>query len=508
MTPGLLNFSNEIISHIGDFLHQDHDIPIPSFHPHWAGFKHDIVSHVQKDFLSFRSTCTRTRNAIQLRDLHVTISKWSDVLRWNMECSKQVRQAVKRMIIDIPKNVGPEIYANDHEHRLQEKYHIGGIWSTMTHFLFEFTALEELVIVNIPLCNHGEGPHNLGPDSLNLPSYDFLPALKPLAFECKCYKCSIELPRLFIPAASNIRHLKLVHTYQEQFSLPTMAEEWMALRKKSEGLEDNGIGGNLPSLPMETLMVEFLDRSCPRVSTAIEILQPHCPNLNSLYISMYPENDDAPYSGMCLGAKPLDHAASRSDSGSDWIYTILENDDATAEDHLSELEMNRDWTTDTFWQDFLISLSGMKKLKTLECLTCVHVPLVDGKMFVPESNTRGSTYEYQLNGLKERSMSNYTPNGQPRMAMTGAAQAMIDHCPSLEKGYFWQWLEQDNRHGSPGPEAENNGRDDEPNWKRWTWSASPTLSSKKAVIEPWVEEFSVKWTYSTDGEEGRPEDDD
>ncbi|WWD03702.1 hypothetical protein V865_001758 [Kwoniella europaea PYCC6329] len=171
MPTSLLQLSNEIISYIGDFLHQDHNIPIPSFHPHWAGFKHDINSDIQKHFLFFRSICTRTRNAIQLRDLHVTINRWSDVLRWNMECPKQVRQAVKRMIIDIPKNVAPsKVYVNDGEHRLQERYHIGGIWSILTHFLFEFTALEELIIVNSPLCNHGEGPHNLGPDSLNLPS--------------------------------------------------------------------------------------------------------------------------------------------------------------------------------------------------------------------------------------------------------------------------------------------------------------------------------------------------
>ncbi|WWD03701.1 hypothetical protein V865_001757 [Kwoniella europaea PYCC6329] len=202
----------------------------------------------------------------------------------------------------------------------------------------------------------------------------------------------------------------------------------MTLCKKAEVIEKDENGG---SLPLETLMVKFIDRSCPR-------------RLVSGYL----------------------------------------------------------------WQDFLISLSGMKKLRTLECLTCVHVPLVDGIMFVPERNTRGSTYEHQLNRLKDRSTSNHTPSGQVRMAMTGAAQAMIDHCPSLEKGYFWQWLEQDDRHGSPSPEDQNEGKDDEPNWKRWTWSGVPTASGKKAVIEPWVEEFSVKWTLSTDGEEGRPEDDD
>ncbi|WVF72947.1 hypothetical protein IAT40_007765 [Kwoniella sp. CBS 6097] len=191
MPTRFLDLSDELIRHIGFFLHDDNAIPMPSFSPHWANFNSAINKDVAKHYLKFREVCPRIAIACPLQGLHLVLKDWKHLLKW-LNVPESVLRGIRRVCVIIERPSGRNIHA---------------LWTTLQNFLWRLPNLQELKIYKTPMCRHSEGVTTL--ELLPITTNTYLPKLESLSFELTCKCCSEQLPKLFIPGAPKLRHLKL-----------------------------------------------------------------------------------------------------------------------------------------------------------------------------------------------------------------------------------------------------------------------------------------------------------
>ncbi|WVQ66937.1 uncharacterized protein L199_005128 [Kwoniella botswanensis] len=203
--PDLMSLSDEIIDRIGYLLHQDNFIPFPSFNPSWANFALEINPTVASDYLAFRSTCKRIFHICGLKGLHIRLDRWGKLLKWLVYAPDQVKRGVRRMSIDITHKRGRSIIS---------------AWTTLITFLQTFPSLQELIIIDTPLCRHHDNTTSIR-DLHHLTPLCFL-QLSSLSFEMECRECSIHMPELVLECAPYVRHLKTIDSTQLSIVLEAM----------------------------------------------------------------------------------------------------------------------------------------------------------------------------------------------------------------------------------------------------------------------------------------------
>ncbi|WVR00138.1 hypothetical protein IAU59_007280 [Kwoniella sp. CBS 9459] len=206
MPAQLLDLSRELLRHIGSFLHDDYELSMPSFSPHWANFESEIDKDVVKHYLRFREVCSKIASACPLQGLHLTVNSCSCLLKWLL-APESVLRGVRRMEIDIQHPPGREAWE---------------LWITLQSFLRHYPNLQELVIVNTPMCRHFTSQITL--DLLFPMAEPHLPSLESLSFQVECRLCSEQLPKLFIPGAPNLRHLNLCQVDEKGLIRPLFSE--------------------------------------------------------------------------------------------------------------------------------------------------------------------------------------------------------------------------------------------------------------------------------------------
>ncbi|WWC64515.1 uncharacterized protein I303_107125 [Kwoniella dejecticola CBS 10117] len=454
MPTTLLSLSDETLITIANFLHGDNEIPLPSFNPHWANFVHEIDPAVQKDYLSFRSTCRRLNSLCPLKQLHKVFRKWSTVQRWKAKCPVSVMKAIKRIIIDIPLKAAPAPFqATTVEQKQQKDY---DLWSSLSLFLGELTGLEELIIIQNPLCPFIGNKSIVG--RCRLPSRDFLPSLRSLAFESRCRRCCLQFPIVLVPAAPNLQHLKGTITAVEGFGLPSISEAWLARHSPQT------------HMPIESIMLK--NDMTLTFEQIIKSLHSFAPNLKHLHWCDYykPNGNINPVLAHILGAKPA------NDEHDSWVFQEVDSYEDIFDDRLRQEKVEEEWEEDG-------------SLETIDCLIeIIMPPLPTLSLPVCEGLTK-SKYDSLHYDVTRSAGKSTNPMDTDRSAMIAAARLLVSKLPSLRKGFFWQ-----------GPQrAATFVIDGDFNFKRWTWSRDK--DGESVTLLPWHEEFKANWTANTDGQE-------
>ncbi|WWC91744.1 uncharacterized protein L201_006691 [Kwoniella dendrophila CBS 6074] len=252
MSRTLLSLSDDIIHRIGYFLHQDNFIPLPSFHPHWANFASDINPKVATDYLAFSNTCKRVKKICPLKGLHIKLSKWSKLLKWIAYSPDQVRKGVHRIHLDISPRPGKSIIST---------------WITLSTFFRIFPFLEELILIDTPLCRHYNSTTKLA-DIHILGAPMALTNLKSLAVDVNCRVCAETLPLFLIKEIEALQHLKAVDCSNLSLVLQTMSDNLtISDTSKHQPLSDHTLC--FKAYPTLTDIEEMLDKintTFPRVT--------------------------------------------------------------------------------------------------------------------------------------------------------------------------------------------------------------------------------------------------
>ncbi|WWC64523.1 uncharacterized protein I303_107133 [Kwoniella dejecticola CBS 10117] len=457
MSPSLLDCSDEILISIGNFAHGDADIAIPSFNPHWANFKHEIDPSVHQDYLAYRAVCQRIRSLLPLRDLHIVIRKWSQVLRWTLHNPVGVSKAVKRMMLDVPKK-SHAAYAqatpDDNVEGSKEEEQILANWIVFSRFLAQFDNLQELIITSNPLCRT---PHPWYEDAAF-----HLPAVTSFAVESRCLCCCQELVELLVPAAPNIKHLKAL--LEDCLDLETIRSEWCARNPTADQI-----------LPLHTLMAKCI-RTAPQED--LRYITETCPEIEALHLFSFPGNRSDPPHRM----DPfLDFTTTERE---DWL-TTWETPGSTHPGMRSE-RMNAD--SDDYWEDeayLFQELAPLKLSKNLQVLDlgvgiCYSSLISKANHDITISPVTTAT-QYQRTLRESRLKPRQTDVA--KAAVQRAALGILSNAPSLKRGHFWEYQ-------SPVRHASKRSM------KRWTWR----LTDKHDVVVEDAEEFPFKWTHNRDGE--------
>ncbi|WWC91758.1 uncharacterized protein L201_006705 [Kwoniella dendrophila CBS 6074] len=278
MKISLLALSDETIKEISYWVNHDNHVPIPSFNPHWANFPMSINSSKNQDQLHLRATCRRIRQLCPLKNLTLVIRDWRKTRKWifNLEGTKDpitisILKAVRRLVIDCDsKESLASLSTIPMPIITTTNAYVKSVWIALTQFLSICTGLEELFILKTPLCVHGQLDSE--PRKLRMPIFDFLPQLKSIAFEMQCKECSNYLPRMFIPAAPKIAHLKTTKGFKIFTSMPRLAKLWSRRHKKEK-------------FPLKTLYVSVYGEGKPEQE--LYDFSRSCPVLEDLSITSY-----------------------------------------------------------------------------------------------------------------------------------------------------------------------------------------------------------------------------
>nr|XP_019044090.1 hypothetical protein I302_07370 [Kwoniella bestiolae CBS 10118]OCF23020.1 hypothetical protein I302_07370 [Kwoniella bestiolae CBS 10118] len=145
----LLDLDDVIIRRIGYFLHEDNEIPLPLLHSHWMNFKTHIKPGIGRSY--------------------------------------------RRLEINIPQTA-----------KLSSQSFFSK-WLILVEFLSKLTSLEELIIIDLPFCQH---------DQLNEITKRHnklhLPRRTSLSLQQTCRLCSTEWISPFLLACPNFLGLKAV----------------------------------------------------------------------------------------------------------------------------------------------------------------------------------------------------------------------------------------------------------------------------------------------------------
>ncbi|WWD03714.1 hypothetical protein V865_001770 [Kwoniella europaea PYCC6329] len=417
--PSLLDLEDETIKAIIRYTNKDTYIPIPSYGPHYQNFQSEINPRVSRDLLSFRSTCKRIHSLSKLEGLHVKATQGTKIAKWMSEAPREVEQGVRRLEICAPFLAGSDLIST---------------FSALIIFLHRFENLEELIIGNNPntSCYHLHGyttsPDQL-PGMLKLPLFPFLPNLRSLSVEVICPSCAEQIPKILVPAAPNIQHLKLsVHGLPKPLPLGqfTDADPWDESPDPSEVIQDmvtmwcknnqkEGIG-------LKTLYVRYWprpdERTRDRYRSTIRKTSEALPNLEELVIVEFNGINGNLKSGISVKARCIHDI---------WIFECDAITDEGEEAQSCSLE------------ETLVTLSLPSKIKIFDPIFVLSLPFK--RPTVPIASTRHTRSSY----LASRSTTQRptleevkTYEKTCRDIIGAAAQILIGTVPSLEEGYFWE----------------------------------------------------------------------
>ncbi|WVW86223.1 hypothetical protein I302_108265 [Kwoniella bestiolae CBS 10118] len=454
MPTGLLNLSDEIIQHIAHYVHTDNEIPIPSFNPHWANFADEIDPTIQKDYIAFRSTCTYIRKLCPIGGLHVRMDSWSKLLRWAVQAPTSVKRAVRRMVIDIPRI---ELYQD----KQLANYSIVPIWFTLTSFLRSLSNLEELIIRKTSLCQHLKTAGFISPSSLNEET-DFLPHVSSIAIETPCERCTDQISRLLLRAASSLRHVKISPSWKTQrLYQPASSKE-----------SEDRIVGRVTTLYWKTF------RSLDRNTTLDEVAQTF-PNIRNLHLTCCCENQAwlcEPFSLFCC--KPTYEER--------WLFKMTSQDVVGEFDDAGPVE---EWNNDRTFDRFLEILTGFKHLEELDCLIEIQMPPHRHELTSISPHVKRSTYDRSQNRCRPRYNFHQEQQDDEEdlySAMISAAEVIAATIPTLRVGHFWQYIS-------------HHHLLDKPFWQRWKWHCQRLSDGVVIELDRRPEEFKHSWMDNVDG---------
>ncbi|WWC94933.1 hypothetical protein V866_001785 [Kwoniella sp. B9012] len=396
MPKSLLDLTDELLQHVAFYLHTDNFIPLLSFHPHHFNWASEINPGIQKDYMRFRSTCRRVNELCPPKGLHVVLKKWDRLVDWTVKAPDSVLAGVRRLVLDVPPKVSMSLHT---------------AWRILTRSLELLTNLEELTLLQTPLCPHKHkvAPH-YGRLSLNeVPIYtrDFLPRLKSFSISVRCDYCHEKLEHMFIAAIPLISTLKT-----SGFFLVEGADtEW------SDFHDDT-------TMPLKTIYTKVchIVYIIVEAPDSLEDIGNRFPDLETLVVSRYEVED-------------VNGCHTRAQSMTDWEwgleyecseglnYNIINFVTNGYEDHWDYLVR------------FLKNLGTLKKLKTLDIV-----------MIFTIKDRRPSPGEYSKeircsdihNGPNKAHQKIQEYESKLRSAMSKAAIPFLEHIPSLETGYFWE----------------------------------------------------------------------
>ncbi|WWC91741.1 uncharacterized protein L201_006688 [Kwoniella dendrophila CBS 6074] len=411
MPCSLLDLTDELIQDVAFHLHRDNFIPLPSFHPHWSNFASEIDHEVSKDYMNFRSTCRKMRNLCPAKNLHLIIRRWDRLLDWTLKAPPAILKAVRRV------EMGISPYKN---------LSIITAWPTLVHFFSLLPNLEELIIVQAPVCHHQPGSvtqtSDLTPSPLN-----FLPRLLALALRTECEICQTDLYNLLIPSMPVIKYLKITSQLYYSPETHSLWSERNGNRPVSiTHLYDKTL--NLFASPVADSQIQMFPDQVPFLETLII----HC--------STYPHKTD-----------PMHHMRARQcpNNGDHWNsdYRVSEQFDAPFalfEDIISLDESQfREWMT---------YFNRFEKLKVLDWSCCFTIEKLRPRNFGFNRDCKAWSKDITSDRVEDYEV-------ELRSAMRHAATRIFKAIPTLQVGYFWE----------PDGFAEYDAASDIAEWYRWEW---------------------------------------
>ncbi|WVW86239.1 hypothetical protein I302_108281 [Kwoniella bestiolae CBS 10118] len=428
MSRTFMDLTDPVIHLIGSYLNNDSDLAMPSFTPFWENYASEIRPDVVRDFFAFRATCRRVRDVCKVGGLHLVIKSWHQVERLLAEGSAKYLEAVGRARISI----------------IQTQMHdIVSLWSSFTLLLSRMTSLEELILDNLPFCQHARSPQT---DTLQLPPYPILPKVISLSIDPRCNLCANAFNQLFIPAAPNIKHLRFrlaISKSQPSRRTKDNIEPIMAAWRKAN---DNQV------MLLQTLCIRLfaVPRSVGKVQDYKDVCQ-LWPTLTNLHVSRFSDSDHKLQRVIAfVEATPNDPP--------DWLFRCYNADGPkAAEDDLcfQSIPQLCEWlelpqTLQELDLNWVISLNLERPL---------HVSPVAGQRRgdplpahdpFPPLNTATSVGQYESR-MKE--------------AISSAALQILDSIPALERGFFWE-------------DAFDGYKQ---NWYRWTWEKTVEKDDMVAI---------------------------
>ncbi|WWC72067.1 uncharacterized protein I206_106027 [Kwoniella pini CBS 10737] len=459
MPRNLLDLSDEIIQRIAYFVHYDHEVPIPSFNPHWANFASEISPKVQHDYLKLRLVSRRLRDICTLKNLYMKMDSWQKLLKWSIKGPEQVKKAITRLVLDISRRTQHPLsngsrYQND----------MVPIWITTIDFLRDLTSLRELVVVGNPLCDHRNDERTTLDDITNSVQAP-LPYLVSLSIETKCEHCVDVVPRLFIRLAPALKHLKFA---------PPPEFDRMAKSVVKRVLSDT------VNQELKTLSIRNFNHT--HKNTILAEIVRLCPHLQELHM--------ATYSSSVVKASYLLHCLQET-ATSDWTFKMTDNN----YDGYRMIEFdNLPEGSDQLLNEFLVTLSQLKNLRVLDCLIECEIHSIDWDLVIVPSKTERKT-DYQKYRSSHKAIydpvlhkaTNKGSYGHFESPLRSAAKLIAQAVPSLEKGYFWVHEDTEEVFGLSS-------------WMRWEWTCKRTIDQVTIALESDFERFSESWMSNKDGQ--------
>ncbi|WWC94944.1 hypothetical protein V866_001796 [Kwoniella sp. B9012] len=341
------------------------------------------------------------------------------ITKWMSEAPREVEQGVRRLEICPPFLAGSDLIST---------------FSALIIFLHRFENLEELIIGNNPntSCYHLHGyttsPDQL-PGMLKLPLFPFLPRLTSLSVEVNCPSCAEQIPKILVPAAPNIQHLKL-SVYGLPKPLPlgqfTGADPWDESPDPSEVIRDmvtmwcennqkNAIG-------LKTLYMRYWprpdDRTRDGYRSTTRKTSEALPNLEELMI--------AEFNGITGSLKSGINVKTRSNHDI-WIFECDATTDEGEEARSCPLEK-------TF-----VTLSLPPKIKIFDPIFVLNFPSKRPTIPIASTGQTRSLYSASRSITQRPTLEEVkTYEKTCRVVIEAAAQIIVDIVPSLEEGFFWE----------------------------------------------------------------------
>ncbi|WWD19698.1 hypothetical protein CI109_104162 [Kwoniella shandongensis] len=444
--PGqFLDLSDDIILNISQYLPGNQDVPLPSFTPHWENYDSEIRGEVGSSQRNLRMTCRRLRHVLRKEEWHLVVRRWTQLEKWMQSASPDLCRTVRRVRLDM-KHDGKSIDA-------------GGKWTIITDFLQTLPRLEELIIASIPICSHGLSEPSSSPD-LRFPDVSYLPVLQSLSVEVKCAHCAVSLPKVFVPAAPRLRHLKvssntsaLSADVDSGHFLDSLRTAWSDSNERRE-------------MPLETLYVRTANPSMtcfPLWKAAAKF-----PELRKLVVTPYKYDGKQYRSPYQLCDDVNLYATSYPNR---WEFTPNVAD-------LGEIDMD----------DLLDHLKDFKSLQYIDCFFTVNPGSHRPFKPMPQKGFTRSEYkrhhEEKLDiGWMLNSHSAYET--QLKSAMRAFAQAFIGAIPTLQGGVLWEARELEV---------------DLTSHNKFTWSTNVTRSGRRtAKVDNEYETITDDFASNEDG---------
>ncbi|WWC64528.1 uncharacterized protein I303_107138 [Kwoniella dejecticola CBS 10117] len=452
MPKNLQDLDEVIIRRIGYFLHEDSFIPLPSFNPHWLNLKSDLNTRAGKDYRSLSNTSRKLKGILPLRGLHLELTRWYRLERWVRLAPKSVLGGVRRLVIDI-----------EQTEKLAQQSLISK-WLMLAEFLQLLTSLQELTIINIPLCQHDQVAQLLR-RHITL----HLPRLVSLDLRADCTLCSTVWIHPFLLVSSDLLSLRAVIQNGIEESFAISIEEFKKIH-------------NVTEHPLRRLLIKV--RAPEHSMKVIERLSTIFPRLETLLVS--PHSIEEPYPivpSLYLGVFPP-----RKNSIEE-MKLLLMGGDVKVERLLMDTIQREGVTID----ESLRRLSQLRNIRVIDLgmRICIGQNKERPNPYLSATPNKYKTAQHYFNQLKNLKGKNakyqdYKFNLQTAFRMI--AEKSVKYFPSLEVIYIWEVVRGKN--------------DIAKQWNRWCCRIEHDSQAEDQIVvmvDPIPENTIGDWTTNDEG---------